>query len=175
MAKDMKSKDVDSMIEVPKALIKAAQMAQSNLATAQAEFDEICESRRQAKDSLEEMQSIYNAASERVINYDPSGYAKGMPLADVANANGKTTDESWRLTTLASLGLKISIRKKLEDHEPSISTVGELTDWQSKKGDFWIKDIKGLDKAARDEIDNLMAAFWKDWNDKQKKLADVAK
>ncbi len=72
-------------------------------------------------------------------------------------------DDSWRavlLEDLADPALKPGVLKNLAENNPPIVTIGDLTDWQEHKGDFWHKDIPGLGKAAADNIADATEAFW---------------
>ncbi|HNX27447.1 MAG TPA: hypothetical protein PKK48_08590, partial [Phycisphaerae bacterium] len=72
-------------------------------------------------------------------------------------------DDSWREQELAGLvapEISPKVLEKLRDNEPSITTMGELADWQNVKGDFWAKDIKGIGPEAAGEIADATLAFW---------------
>ncbi len=84
---------------------------------------------------------------------------EGEPDAKDAPAN----DEHWRRFFLGALdGPTIPHRtiKALAENDPPILTLGDLSDWQEKKGDFWAKDIKGVGTAAAGKIADATDAFW---------------
>lgn len=71
-------------------------------------------------------------------------------------------DESWRecrfddateFPTLGSLATKL--------YEAGIETVGQLSDFQAKHGEFWAKEIKGIGKSKAEKISDAMIEFWK--------------
>lgn len=39
-------------------------------------------------------------------------------------------------------------------------TLGDLSAYQAKKGDFWAKDLPGVGPALREKIENAMTEFW---------------
>jgi len=79
---------------------------------------------------------------------------------------GEAVLEGWRdvrLDELSNPAIKPATLKILAEHEPAIVTIGDWVDWQETKGDFAIKDIKGLGKAAADSIADAMEGFWATW------------
>jgi hypothetical protein len=74
------------------------------------------------------------------------------------------SDATWRPVRLDNLGGGPSIPARtqaiLAEHEPPIVTIGDLTDWEAKKGQFWAADIKGVGQAAVDKITAALDAFW---------------
>lgn len=152
---------------VPTALIKSARKAMGELQLANDDYEQACEDRKAAKLTLDAAQIVYNVASEHVINYSKSGFPADTPLADVSEG-----DDSWRYTAIDSLGIDLKHRKRLEAHEPSIKTLGELEAWRAKKGQFWGKDIKSFGDAGVTAVEDMLSAFWADWNDKQEVLRE---
>lgn len=70
-------------------------------------------------------------------------------------------DESWRSVTLEGLGItKPRIVKALTEREPSLSTLGAIADHSAKHGDFWAVAIKGVGKAAAQEVTDAIDAYW---------------
>lgn len=71
-------------------------------------------------------------------------------------------DEAWRQVKLADLTPKLSARtlKSLHEHNPPLTTHGELSDWQNAKGDWWVADIKGIGAAGWKEIEDAQFAYW---------------
>ncbi len=68
------------------------------------------------------------------------------------------TADSWRNYLLAHLGCSARVSKALET--AGLKTLGELTNFQAKHGDFWIKDIKGLGATGSEELTNRLESFW---------------
>jgi len=167
-------------IAVPACLIEAAQAAREELAEAQQAFAFAAEARRQAKDTLESKQDVYNQASLRVITYRTSGFDPASPMAQAAEANGTVDDddagqadpagepapaadttadpEAWRAETIDGLDLGNRSRNALV--KAGLETMGDLADWMQAKGDFWAKDIKGLGGKSAGEIADAMVDFW---------------
>lgn len=94
-----------------------------------------------------------------------------LPLIDnaKANAGGSTaavaapaSSDAWRLAKLDTLSLSAGLLKKLAEHEPRIETVGDLADWQAKKGEFWMKDLKGVGGAAAGKLADAFDKFWRE-------------
>lgn len=72
-------------------------------------------------------------------------------------------DTAWRSVTLESLTPAIPQKKLqlLAEHVPPITTMGEFSDWQQKKGDpWWWKDIKGLGEGGMTAIVNAADTYW---------------
>jgi hypothetical protein len=91
-----------------------------------------------------------------------------VPNEPDAESNGKVNghahanvDETWRAIPIgeALQGLGSRIYKVFEDAE--INTLGDLTDYQAKKGDFWVKDLAGVGPKAAEDIADASEAFWK--------------
>lgn len=72
-------------------------------------------------------------------------------------------DDSWRTVRLDILkdpAIPRKILELLQEHEPRIETVGDLTDWVDRKGDFWAKDIPHIGPAGCDKINAALENFW---------------
>lgn len=74
-------------------------------------------------------------------------------------AKPKEEDNSWRDVDLSSVIESESLLKKLEDNNPSITTMGHLTDWTK---DHQLADIKGVGAAAATKIEDATIKFWED-------------
>jgi len=88
-------------------------------------------------------------------NVSINGFPSDTPLAEV--------DKEWRdvkLADLADPAITPGAIKALEDNNPAITTLGELTDWQELKADFWIKDIPNFGAAAAEKVANATIGFW---------------
>lgn len=71
----------------------------------------------------------------------------------------ETADESWRLETLASLGLPKKLLEKLAENDPPLQTVGDVSDWID--ADKRLTDIKGVGQAKAELIEQALEEFWK--------------
>jgi hypothetical protein len=61
------------------------------------------------------------------------------------------------------LGIQDRYINALAEHDPPVTTMGELADWQAQKGDFWAADVRGLGGLAgkgREQIEAALEAFW---------------
>lgn len=67
--------------------------------------------------------------------------------------------EDWRAVPLDTL-FEGRILKAFKGG--GLDTLGALTDWQAKKGDYWAIDLKGIGSKAQEEIDARLLAFWRD-------------
>lgn len=81
-----------------------------------------------------------------------------LPLIDAAEKAKHA--ENWRAVELVALGVAPGTVKKLAEHEPPLTTLGALTDWQTKKADFWANDIKGIGVAAEESIIDACDKYW---------------
>ena len=87
---------------------------------------------------------------------------EGNKASESASAE-RVTGDDWktvRLDSLATPAISPRYLKAMEENTPPIRTLGELADWQSEKGDFWAKDIKGLGETGQDELVNATTAYW---------------
>jgi hypothetical protein len=76
-------------------------------------------------------------------------------------------DGPWAKVSLDDLfDPKKSTRKTLA--KANLNTVGELSDYQAKKGDFWAKDLDGCGPKMRQEIEDRLIKFWADNPDASK-------
>lgn len=99
--------------------------------------------------------------------------------AETHTKNGKVNghahanvDETWRTIPIgeALQGLGSRIYKSFED--ANINTLGDLTDFQAKHADFWVKDLAGVGPKAAEDIADASEAFWKRH---RKQMASAAK
>lgn len=65
--------------------------------------------------------------------------------------------------SLAGLGLTQGTLKALAEAEPPIVTIGDLTERQKAKGDWWASEIAGIGKGKLDQIADAMDKFWADF------------
>lgn len=129
---------------------------------------EVVEAKRKyldAKENATYLNKKYQALSTNL--QDLIENSPVLPLFDktknepTPKTESETPKENWRDVTLGSLPyLGNKTLQKLEAHEPSITTLGQFSDWQAKKGDFWAKDIKGIGKKARKEIEDALETYW---------------
>ena len=72
---------------------------------------------------------------------------------------------AWPLESLTSMGLQPRALKAMAG--AGLETVGQLSDWQAKHGDFWIKEIKGMGKKVGDNVADVMERFWRERPDRK--------
>ncbi len=114
------------------------------------------------KKTMDETQAHLNAIVAAILQ-PPT-----MPLFDgekPADTGDPVMPDDWRDSLVTSLGLPEAVVLALAENEPALNTLGELTDWQASKGDFWAKDIDGLGDAGRKKIEDALEAFWEKWNE----------
>jgi len=95
-----------------------------------------------------------------------------LPLFDWAN---EPEIALWMDVPLAHLfepGIPDRYLTALADNEPPILTLGDLTNWQSEKGDFWVKDVKGLGEGGQVAIDEATAGYWEHHPQTQEPVTD---
>jgi len=92
-----------------------------------------------------------------------------LPFEDFSQKNAAEDDavaedddwREWREVEIAGLdGITLAIRKHLAENTPPIITLGDLTDLQKEKGDFWSKDIPGIGPLAVEKIADATEKFW---------------
>ena len=130
----------------------------------------------EAKTVVKGKEAALEAANDLLLQEVDGEEAEAVetPLFDGVKANTATpsavTDEEWRKVELSALTfmddgemrpLKPTTLKVMREHEPSIVTLGDLTNWQKEKGDFWSKDIKGIGPTAAESISAACEEFWK--------------
>lgn len=127
-----------------------------------------------AKKAAEEAQEEVNKAVDAWLEdreIGEAGWPKGSPLATQATTVCGTpfedqslpADTAWRAVLLRDLSdpsIKPGVLKALLENDPPIVMLGDLADWQAAKGDFWGKDLKGVGKAAQDQIAEATDAYW---------------
>ena len=101
--------------------------------------------------------------------------AKDPPLFDVATATREDApdEDAWKSVRLDDpdhFNLPEGLLAKLAEKE--IETLGDLSAWQEKHGDFWAKEIPGVGQAARQKIDDQMAEFFTARADAEKAAAE---
>jgi hypothetical protein len=121
------------------------------------------ESQREADKADEEVDEalaqLYRITRDQDI---PPLFRKGPAIPEDGAAIPE--DGAWRFVTLACLAepaIKPGILSKLATAD--IKTMGGLCDFQQKYGDMWNRDIKGVGKAALDNIAEATTAFWQRW------------
>ena len=73
-----------------------------------------------------------------------------------------TPDDAWRSVQLSTLtpAIKPAKLKALAENATPITTLGELSDWQTKKGEFWAKEIRGLGDGGREQVEKACEAYY---------------
>ncbi len=76
----------------------------------------------------------------------------------------ETTDtpdpERWRGLSVTDLVLPNVTVQRLAEHRPPILTLGDLSDWMAKKGEFWAVDIAGIGAASKESAEEGFRQFW---------------
>lgn len=106
---------------------------------------------------LTQAESVTQAAS----------FAEPIESAEPQMQDAAADERSWRawpLESLTSMGLQPRALKAMAG--AGLETVGQLSDWQSKHGDFWIKEIKGMGKKVGDNVADVMERFWRERPDR---------
>lgn len=144
--------------------------AKANLATAEKELSELigeCEKGIGGGDDKNQQKLFADQESDGTADGDWGDDDNvdedfDLETGEIAGP-GSHDDDYWKGTPLAFFeiyGMKKTVIKALAEHTPEILTLGDLTDWQAKKGDFWLKDIKGLGPSAQQNIDEATAKYW---------------
>jgi len=159
---------------IPDSIAQELIICSQRLEDARDRLDELSEKRREARAGVEalvtEQQNILKQVRE---GYGPLFAADGpspseQEAAKLVDGVGREKDpagdpDAWKAVLLSHLRdphISNRVLKPLFEHEPPIVTLGDLTAWQAEKGDFWLKDVKGLGKAAADEIADATIAYW---------------
>lgn len=126
------------------------------------EFEDANEVAKYRKKLMETAQGRLNEVCDEITTMAspmPLFVGKGKPAGD-----GDTlAPDAWRavlLEGLAEPAVKPRYLRALAEHDPPITTLGELTDWQKAKGDFWAKDIAGMGPAGQESLAAATEAFW---------------
>lgn len=106
--------------------------------------------------------------AERDEYLDKIQHGGDMPLFENGGVDSEpssgpacTNDENWRNIALETLPeISPDALTALANHEPSITTIGELVDWQTKKGEWWVQDIYGLGEVGAETVNRAMENFW---------------
>ena len=68
--------------------------------------------------------------------------------------------DDWRAVSIEMILGPGRIANALAENVPALLTLGDLTDWQTLKGDIWAKDVQGLGPKAVETLDEATAKFW---------------
>lgn len=111
-----------------------------------------------------------DGVKEPMLPFGNNGHANNGKTGTAADAIKEGLDKAaeekgtaWRFVRLAELEPKITEKKlaMLTEHEPPITTIGELSDWQGTKGEpWWWKDIKGFGERGRDQVIAALDRYW---------------
>lgn len=116
--------------------------------------------RKSYDDAGIELRRIIRKGPERLPLFDgpaPEG-KEGVPAA-AAPTNNVPGPDAWRSVKLADTGLPAKVVEKLHDHKVTLSTMGELVDWQNKGGD--IVHVKGIGLETATKASDILADWWK--------------
>jgi len=107
----------------------------------------------------------------------PHARSSGEPAVTMSQEklDAAADERSWRawpLESLTSIGLQPRALKAMAG--AGLETVGQLSDWQNKHGDFWIKEIKGMGKKVGDNVADAMERFWRERPDRKAKAQSGA-
>lgn len=87
-----------------------------------------------------------------------SGNGQASGNGEVGQAGGSSRVGAWRAQPVAALGISEAIMAKLA--KVGIETLGQLSDWMEKHGEFWSADIPGIGEAKATDIADRFAAYW---------------
>ena len=154
---------LDTAIDEQKKLVGEAALEAAEL-TARAKS-----AKKRFDGEVEELQRLVDDKQRR-DNPEPTPFfdADGQATPDAE-------DESWREVLLVNLrdpGIPAKLLTALEDHEPSITTMGDLYGWQTAHIGAWAKDIKGLGEVAVAAVERATLAFWEQRNQDKAEEAD---
>jgi len=139
--------------EVSPELLDELREANERYHKAMLEYDLASEISKSKKKVLETAQTALNEVCDAITRG-----AVPLPLFDSAEGG----NELWMNVNLMDLVPELPDRYlvALADNEPPILTLGDLTNWQTEKGDYWAKDIKGLGEAGVVAIDEATTEYW---------------
>jgi hypothetical protein len=102
-----------------------------------------------------------NPNEQKVPTEDNTAESNGNHNGKVNGHSHAKIDENWRTVpvgeALQGLGSRTYKAFELAD----ISTMGDFSDFQAKKGDFWVNDLEGVGPKAAGEIADAAEEFWK--------------
>jgi hypothetical protein len=128
-------------------------------------------------ESLKSAKKVHDLASEhlgRLLDDAMNGQEQlpfGKPTAcakielDAKGAGDvlkQAADDLWKSVKLEDLEPKIKPAKlkALSDVDPPIVTLGNLTDFQAERGEWWAKNVKGLGDGGVEQIVAATDAYW---------------
>lgn len=124
--------------------------ARKAVRSCESKYDDADANRKAAKASLERSQDQLNELIDE-IERGPGPLFEEPPSPD-----------GWRTASLEDILGPGRLATALAENDPSIKTLGELTDWQKIKGDFWAKDIPGVGPKAVEKLDEATTVFWEE-------------
>ncbi len=120
----------------------------------------------------------------KVLGYsDPIDPSDGEETSETSDSeeNSRSEDDGWRKVPLDQIQrysggkeLTTSTIKKLAEHDPSITTVGELEDHRKKHGRFWAKKIDGVGPTIANAIEEVLIEFHLGWKKAQDEKDEAA-
>ena len=148
------------MTAIPPELLEQVADRMADFHEAKKEYDEYAEQAKCCKKKMDKAQEAVNRAVDELVGQQqtrPDGFPVDSPLAVASD------DDAWKTVKLMDLEkpcIKAGVLKVMMGHSPPITTLGELTDWQALKSDFWAKDLPGIGRAAQDSIAAATEAYW---------------
>ena len=139
-------------------MLERLRAANDHLHSAKSEWESANETAKDLKKDMEAAQIRLNRVADDIAH----GKVE-MPLFKPPDTGADGEPAMWRNMPLVELQppeISVKTLKALDEHEPPIVNLGELSDWQNEKGDFWAKDIHGLGPAGRAEIEEACQGFW---------------
>lgn len=147
--------------------IKKKEREKSKQETVCAEVKSTLDTERDALHKIEhtleelhdELATLAVGKSSERLPFGKSEKSDGKPTQNITE---NITSDAWRAVTLSSLTptIKPAKLKALVENHPPIETLGELSDWQAKKGEWWAKDLKGLGDGGREQIEKACEAYY---------------
>ncbi len=144
--------------------IRQQERKKSKQETVVAEAKSALDTEREALHKIEHyLEELHDELATLAVGKNSERLPFGEAKADSVVKESLTTQtEAWRSVALSTLTPKIKPAKLkvLAENNPPITTLGELSDWQAKKGEFWSRDLKGLGDGGREQIEKAAEAYY---------------
>ena len=147
----------DTTTETPEstAYTKAEQAHYEQIRQKEREVGKLASRADDTKRTASAAKKAFEAADEELREFIHVGLDLQQKLPGM---DGVKPSEEWRELPLSDLGLGDFYTGKLADVK--VTTIGDLSDWMTKHGDQWWRDIPGIADGKAETIAGCFADFW---------------
>jgi hypothetical protein len=115
---------------------------------------------KKAKEDLDDAMGVLAAMAFEMdqLNLFDDGSPPAASTGAATRATTAPAPDAWRTYTLGEAGFDPKWIKRFEEHEPPISTMGQLADFTKERR---LTDVHGIGQATAEKIEAVLVEFWK--------------